>query len=103
MLAGSVTIVKVPVKLRATNYYKQPLQAEIQLDGAGNVDASRQHIVIRSDNPSAENTLENPRRIQPREQPLSNCAQRFTVTLPPSSVNVLRIPAEPLQAGTSRP
>jgi alpha-L-arabinofuranosidase len=80
------------VVLKATNYHRQPLRAEIQLDGAESVGATGQHIVIHADQPTDENTLNNPRRIVPREQPLPNCAQSFSVTLPPHSVNVLRIP-----------
>jgi alpha-L-arabinofuranosidase len=75
------------------SYYNQPVRAEIQLDGAASVAAAGQHLVIRSGQPTDENSLENPRRIVPQEQPLSNCALRFPVTLPPLSVNVLRIGA----------
>lgn len=82
------------VVLRATNYDKTPVQAEIQLDGAANVGATGRHIVIRADSPDDENTLESPLRIVPHEQRLLNCGERFSVTLPPQSVNVLRIPAE---------
>jgi alpha-L-arabinofuranosidase len=82
------------VVLRATNYDKTPVQAEIQLDGAATVGATGQHIVIRADSPDDENSLESPLRIVPHEQPLPNCGKRFSVTLPPQSVNVLRIPAK---------
>jgi alpha-L-arabinofuranosidase len=82
------------VVVKATNYSAQAVQTEIQLDGAAKVGASGRHIVIRSENPNDENTLENPRRIVPQEMPLNGCAERFTVILPPYSVNVLRIPAE---------
>ena len=82
------------VVVRATNYEKRPVRAEIQLDGAVNVGATGQHIVIRSDNPDDENSLDSPLRIVPHEQPLPNCGKRFTITLAPNSVNVLRIPAE---------
>ncbi len=82
------------VIVRATNYGKKPMRAEIQLDGAVRVGATGRHIVIRSENPTDENTLESPRSIVPAEQPLPGCANRFSVTLPPCSVNVLSIPAE---------
>ncbi|MGA2496299.1 MAG: alpha-L-arabinofuranosidase C-terminal domain-containing protein [Tepidisphaeraceae bacterium] len=82
------------VIVRATNYDKKPMRAEIQLDGAARVGATGRHIVIHAENPTDENTLEKPRRIVPQEQPLPGTASRFTVTLPPQSVNVLSIPAE---------
>jgi len=69
------------------------LRAEIQLEGAALVSPSGHHIVIRSDKPTDENSLDNPRRIVPQEAPLSNRDKSFSVTLPPSSVNVLIIPA----------
>ena len=82
------------VIVRATNYDKKPMRAEIQLDGAARIGATGRHIVIRAENPNDENTLEKPHRIVPQEQPLPGTAGRFTVTLPPQSVNVLSIPAE---------
>ncbi len=55
--------------------------------------APGRHFVIRADQPTDENSLEDPLRLVPREQPLPNSARQFTVTLPPLSVNVLTIPA----------
>ena len=83
------------VVLKATNYETKPMKAEIQLDGAKSVEPNGRHIVMSSGKPDDENTLENPRRIVPQDQPLSGCGQRFTVMLPPMSVNVLCIPATP--------
>jgi alpha-L-arabinofuranosidase len=81
------------VVLKATNYHSVPLRTTVHLDGAAQIGSSGQHIVIRSDNLTDKNSLEAPRRIVPREQPLRGCAEKFTVTLPPYSVNVLCIPA----------
>ena len=81
------------VVLKATNYHKQPVRARLWLEGAQTVGAEGRQIVIRSDGLYDENSLDHPRRIVPREEPLPNCASQFSVTLPPYSVNVLRIPA----------
>lgn len=81
------------VLVKATNYHPTPLLAEISLDGVANVAATGQHLVIRADKAEDENTLEQPNRIVPQVLPLGNCAKRFQVTLPPHSVNVLRIQA----------
>ena len=81
------------VVIKATNYHATPVRAEIQLKGASSVGSTGRHIVIRSDQPRDQNTLDNPRRIVPREQPLPHCGKRFSVTLPPHSVNILRTPA----------
>ena len=80
--------------LKATSYYNQPVRAEIQLDGARTVGPSGKYIVISSPGQYDENSLENPSRIVPREMPLPNVSERFSVELPPHSVNILRIPAK---------
>jgi alpha-L-arabinofuranosidase len=79
--------------VKATNYQKEPVRAEVSLQGVNRVGARGKHIRISSGKPSDENTLESPRSIVPREQPLTNCASRFSVTLAPYSVNLLKIPA----------
>jgi alpha-N-arabinofuranosidase len=81
------------VVIKATNYHATPVRVDIQLEGASSVGSTGKHIVIRSDQPRDQNTLRNPRRIVPREQPLTKCGERFSVTLPPHSVNILRTPA----------
>lgn len=81
------------VVLKANNYNQQPMQATIQLDGAAGVDGPGQHFVIRADSHTDENSLESPQRIVPSEQALSNVSAKMVVTLPPLSVNLLRIPA----------
>jgi alpha-L-arabinofuranosidase len=80
--------------LKATNYHKQPLQATLQIDGAGDVSPAGKHFVLRGESLTDENSLDQPRRIVPQEQPLLNCARQFSVTLPAYSVNLLRIPAQ---------
>lgn len=81
------------VVVKATSYSSQSVQAEIQLVGVGKVGAVGKHIVISASSQSDENSLDNPTLIVPRELPLTNCAGRFSVELPPYSVNLLRIPA----------
>ena len=80
------------VVIKATNYHARPVRAEIQMEGVGSVAPAGQHIVLRSEKPTDENALDNPRRIVPQKKPLANCGPRFSVVLPPLSVNVLRIP-----------
>jgi alpha-L-arabinofuranosidase len=81
------------VVLRATNYSKQPVQANIALNGAKVVATAGRHTVISGEGVHDENSLEQPHRIVPKAQPLPGCAKDFPVTLPPLSVNVLEIPA----------
>jgi alpha-N-arabinofuranosidase len=82
------------VVIKTTNYHAQPVVAEIELAGAERVAATGRHFVIESASPSDQNTLDQPVRIVPAEKRLENCGRKFTVTLPPYSVNVLRVPAE---------
>jgi len=81
------------VILKATNYQKKPLTTEVTLDGVANVAPTGRHLFMTSAEPYAENSFENPHLIVPQEAELKGCAPRFTVTLPPNSVNILRIPA----------
>ena len=69
------------------------MTTRIDLAGVTRVGKTGQHFVIRAGKPFAENSLENPRLIVPQEVKLENCASQFQVTLPPFSVNVLRISA----------
>ncbi|MCX6867492.1 MAG: hypothetical protein NTV46_14980 [Verrucomicrobia bacterium] len=82
------------VVVKATNYNPTPLPAEIRIEGATNVAATGQHLVIRSDKGGDENSLDQPNRITPQVLPLTGCAKSFQVILPPNSVNVLRLQAK---------
>jgi alpha-L-arabinofuranosidase len=82
------------VVLKATHYGRQPVTADIRLDGAADIAGTGRHIVIRSDDPHVDNSLDQPLRIVPEERPLAGCGPRFVVTLPPFSVNVLTVPCE---------
>jgi alpha-L-arabinofuranosidase len=82
------------VVVKATNYHPTPLLATVRIDGAATVAPNGQQIVIRADKPEDENSLEMPDRIAPQMVPLTNCSKNFQITLPPNSVNVLRIPAK---------
>lgn len=92
--AGGYDRTHKTVVLKATNYNPTPLRTDITLDGAGTVGRAGRLISISSDSLDGDNTLDEPQRIVPRETPLENCSSQFSVTLPPYSVNVLRIPAE---------
>lgn len=81
------------VVVKATNYHPVPVTATIVLDGARTVSPTGRHIVIQGAGLTDENSLDEPRRIVPAERPLERCGPRFEVTLPPWSVNVLRVPA----------
>ncbi len=81
------------VVVRATNYGAEPRPTTIRIAGAKQIGASGQHVVIRADQPTDENSLDKPDLITPQVLPLNDCSEDFSVTLPPHSVNVLLIPA----------
>lgn len=81
------------VVVRATNYYPASVPLTVALDHVNTVGAAGEHVIIQADRAEAENSLEEPRRIQPQRKPIGPYGRAFTVHLPPRSVNVLRIPA----------
>jgi len=85
---------KQEVVVKATNYQTTAVPMEIKLDGAAKVEKTGKLISISGPNLITDNTLENPKTIAPKEQAVTDCAEKFTVMLPPLSVNVLRIPAK---------
>jgi alpha-L-arabinofuranosidase len=50
--------------------------------------------VLRGSNPADENSLDAPRNVFPREQPVPLPNAAFDYSFPPYSVTVLRVPAE---------
>ncbi len=45
--------------------------------------------------PSDENTVEEPTKIVPTDEPLTGAAASFHRTFPPHSLTLLRVPATP--------
>jgi alpha-L-arabinofuranosidase len=80
------------VVVKTVNYNSEPVTAQINLIGAKKVGKEGTQIIIRSEKLSDENSLKNPNLIAPVKSVLNNCAESFPVTLPPFSVNILRIP-----------
>jgi alpha-L-arabinofuranosidase len=81
------------VVVRATNYGAEPRNTTIRIAGAKQIAANGQHVIIRADQPTDENSLDKPDLIAPQVLPLTDCSDEFAVTLPPYSVNVLLVPA----------
>lgn len=82
------------VVVKATNYGNTPLSADLRIEGASKISPVGRHIVICTDNPKNENSLDKPDLITPQTLPLTGCSKNFAVTLPPHSVNVLLINAD---------
>ena len=80
------------VVVKTVNYNAEPVTVQINLIGAQKVEREGTQIVIRSEKLTDENSLKNPDLIAPAKSVLNNCAETFPVTLPPYSINILRIP-----------
>jgi alpha-L-arabinofuranosidase len=79
--------------LKAVNALSEPAETRIELRGIRSGTPARA-IVLRGSNPADENSLDAPRNVFPREQPVPLPNAAFDYSFPPYSVTVLRVPAE---------
>ena len=82
---NGVVIVKV-VNAAAT-----PTEVEINLAGAGELSGAGEAVVLTSDSPRDENTIEEPTKVSPKTTKLTVSGPKFTRTFPGNSLTVLRI------------
>jgi alpha-L-arabinofuranosidase len=68
-----------------------PLATSVSLKGAKQLPGSAQAIVLTSENPADENSLEAPTKVSPKTQTLSLSGSELNHTFPGNSVTVLRI------------
>ena len=79
--------------VKVVNSAATPTETEINLNGAGQLAATAQAIVLTSENPKDENTLEEPTKVSPKTETLKISGIKFTRSFPGNSFTVLRIPA----------
>ncbi len=79
--------------LKLVNPTTQAMDVSIELQGAGEIGPQGKAIVLAADKPEAENTLDKPTNVSPRESVLNGVAKNFRYTLPANSLTVLRIKA----------
>ena len=65
--------------------------AEIHLDGLKKPGGTGKIIVLKSDNPEAVNSLDQPMSLSPAETPIDFRDKKVVVSLPSSSVSVIRV------------
>lgn len=82
------------VILKAVNYHPEPVEARIVLKGKESAGAMAQQIVISSEEKYDQNTLDAPLKITPSIRMVKAGAKEFGISLPPFSVNLLKIPLE---------
>ncbi len=83
------------VILKVVNAAAGPTETEINLRGVADVAGKAQAIVLTSENPSDENSLEEPTKVSPKSESIEISGPTFRRTLPGNSLTVLRLPASP--------
>ncbi|MEI7947414.1 MAG: alpha-L-arabinofuranosidase C-terminal domain-containing protein [bacterium] len=82
---------KETILLKIVNRAASPRPVMIRLNGSGTLAKAAQVITISHDDPSAENTLDEPDLILPREAVCDISGSEFLQTLPANSLTVLRL------------
>ncbi len=80
------------VIVKVVNTAATPLEARINLKGAKQVGPGRLFVITGE--PSDVNSLAEPTKVAPKEEPLADAAASFTRTFPGHSVTLLRFPAK---------
>ena len=78
------------VILKVVNVSDKDMETNLHLEGSAILPTGTA-IVLASQKPEDENTLEQPRKISPVTLPLSNCGPAFAHTFPANSVTVVRL------------
>jgi alpha-L-arabinofuranosidase len=83
------------VLLKVVNVATGALEAQLDLRGAARVSPKAMTVVLKADDPAAENTIEQPNKVAAVEQELSSAAASFRHTFPAHSLTVIRLRAPP--------
>jgi len=79
------------IVVKAINYDDQPFQADLETAGLERVQPEARMIVLTADDVTANNSLDQPRQVIPRESRLRVAGPAFTHTFPARSLTLLRI------------
>ena len=85
------------VIVKVVNIGSDNVDATINLRGAGGFKADGGKAVVLTGQPNDENTIDQPTKVAPKEEPLTDAAATFHRTFPPHSLTLLRVPATPQQ------
>jgi alpha-L-arabinofuranosidase len=84
------------VIVKVVNMAQEPIETTLNLRGATQIKPEATAIVM-SGQPRDVNTIEEPKKIAPKEEPMTNAGESFTRTFPAHSLTVLRIAASAAQ------
>jgi len=79
------------VILKVVNAANNDQETDIHLAGAKEIQPSATAIVLTSEKPTDENTLDNPTKVVPVTQSLNNAGKDFKHKFPANSVTILRL------------
>jgi alpha-L-arabinofuranosidase len=81
--------------LKVVNVAAEAQDADIKLNGVRKVATPAKSIVLTSENPADENTLDNPLKVAPKTQVIEVKGPSFRRAFPGNSLTVLRLKTEP--------
>ncbi|HYO24683.1 MAG TPA: alpha-L-arabinofuranosidase C-terminal domain-containing protein, partial [Lacipirellulaceae bacterium] len=79
------------VIVKVVNTSAQPTETTINLKGIAGVKPGAKAIVLTSENPTDENSLEEPHKVAPQEEELQLAGPEFVRELPGNSLTVFRV------------
>ena len=82
------------VIIKVVNADTRPYTAGLTLDGAGQLSSTGTVTILKADQATDENTLDEPLRITPQRTSCDRFAEQFDYTFDPLSVTILRIKAK---------
>jgi alpha-L-arabinofuranosidase len=86
---------KKEVVLKAVNRAGEPRLVKILATGFQEIGPTARMTTLGHQDPTAENTLDDPEVVVPVESRITGVAQQFRLTLPPYSLTILRFPGRP--------
>lgn len=86
---------KKEVVLKAVNRAGEPRPVKILATGLEEIGPTARVTTLGHQDPTAENTLDDPEVVVPVESRITGVAQQFSLTLPAYSLTILRFPGQP--------
>jgi alpha-L-arabinofuranosidase len=80
--------------IKLVNASSDPQPVSILLDSANSVNKIARVVTLSAKTPTATNSIDHPKNIVPVESLFKRASGKFTYTLPPYSIQVLRLKAE---------
>jgi alpha-L-arabinofuranosidase len=80
--------------LKIVNVGKEPVEMTVNLRGVGSVEPNGNAFVLSGD-PKAVNTVDEPTKVVPKQETVTDASASFRRTFPPHSFMMLRLTTAP--------